>query len=392
MDFKFSNEMLDIQASVNNFVNKEIWQKGFEKKDHIPKEIINLMASLDLFSLKIPEEYGGINASWLEMGIIVEELAKGNASTAFLLLVTWVTNQILLKFGNKEIQEQWLPDLSRGKKLSSISLAEPDCGSDIGSIKTRYHKDGGYYTLNGQKGPVSFIFQADFVIVFASDREEDSNCNLSTFLIPLNSPEIEKLEISNMGMLPTKSGYLTFKNVRVPEKFRIGNEGEGNTISRLYGFFSDFFMIMSGLIPMGIAQRALSLSIKHAKNRHAFGRPIAQFQAISGKIAENNTLIELGRWLCYRALWLKDSKSDNVEEASMCSLWCPKAAYKIIEDAILIHGHVGYSDEYPFEQMFRDVIAFEIIGGTEEMMKLFIAKKLMGKKAVPDELTSHIFF
>ena len=195
-----------------------------------------------------------------------------------------------------------------------------------------------------------------------------------------------------MGMLQAKSGYLTLKNVRVSEKFRIGKEGEGKAISRLYGFFSDIFRILSGLIPIGMAQRALSLSIKYAKERHAFGRPIAQFQAISGKIAENDTLIEHGRWLCYRALWLKDLKSDNVKEASMCSLWCPKAAYKIIEDAILIHGHVGYNEEYPFEQMFRDAIAFEIIGGTEEEMKLVIAQKIIGKKAIPDELNCKIIF
>lgn len=392
MNFKFSNEMLDIQASVSKFVKKEIWQKELGKKDHIPQEIINLLASLDLFSLRIPEKYGGLSASWLEMGIITEELAKGNASTAFLLMVTWVTNQIISKFGNKEVHERWLPDLSRGKKLGSISLAEPDCGSDMGAIKTRYHRDGSYYIINGIKGPVSFIFQADFVIIFATDGEEDSNNNLSAFLIPLDLPLIERTEISNMGMLPAKSGYLTLKNVRVSEKLRIGKEGEGKAISRLCGFFSDFFRILSGLIPMGIAQRALSLSIEHAKERYAFGRPIAQFQAISGKIAENNTLIELGRWLCYRALWLKDLKLDNVKEASMCSLWCPKAAYKVIEDAILIHGHVGYSDEYPFEQMFRDAIAFEIIGGTEEAMKLVIAQKIMGKKAVPDELNCQIVF
>ena len=115
MNFKFSNEMIDIQASVSKFVNTEIWQKELGKKDRIPKEIIDLLASMDLFSLKIPEKYGGLSASWLEMGIIAEEFAKGNASTAFLLMVAWVTNQIISKFGNREVHEQWLPDLSRGK-------------------------------------------------------------------------------------------------------------------------------------------------------------------------------------------------------------------------------------------------------------------------------------
>ena len=118
MNFKFSNEMIDIQASVSKFVNTEIWQKELEKKDRIPKEIIDLLASLDVFLvLKIPEKYGGLRViARLEMGIIAEELAKGNASTAFLLMVAWVTNQIISKFGNREVHEQWLPDLFSRKK------------------------------------------------------------------------------------------------------------------------------------------------------------------------------------------------------------------------------------------------------------------------------------
>jgi len=176
------------------------------------------------------------------------------------------------------------------------------------------------------------------------------------------------------------------KEVRIPMKYQIGKEGEGFDVNTSAGLSSDFFRILSGLIPLGLAQAALSLAITHAKNRVAFGRPIAQFQAISSKIAEDATLIELGRWLCYRALWLKDQGSNPAKEAAMCSWWCPKSAYQIIEDALLIHGHAGYSDDYPIQQMLRDVIAFEMIGGTEEANKLIIGRRVIGKAAIPEGL------
>jgi cyclohexanecarboxyl-CoA dehydrogenase len=177
-----------------------------------------------------------------------------------------------------------------------------------------------------------------------------------------------------------------FDGVRIPNEYQVGKEGEGLHINKELGLSSDFFKIFSGLICLGVAQAALSLAITHAKNRMAFGRPIAQFQAISSKIAEATTMIELGRWLCYRALWLKDQGSTPSKEAAMCSYWCPKSACKIIEDSLLIHGHAGYSDDYPLQQMLRDVVAFEMIGGTEEAMKLIIAQKVTGKRAIPDEL------
>ena len=209
---------------------------------------------------------------------------------------------------------------------------------------------------------------------------------ITAFLVPLDNKNITKLNIRNMGLLPVSPVDLKLDGVRIPAENRIGQEGQGYDVNMSLGLSSDFFRILSGLVPLGLAEAALKAAIMHAKNRMAFGRPIAQFQAISGRIAENMTLLEMGKWLCYRALWLKDQGLNATKDAAMCSWWCPKSAYQIIEDSLVIHGHVAYSDDYPFQQMLRDVIAFEMIGGTEEAMKLIIAQRVIGRNVVPDLL------
>jgi cyclohexanecarboxyl-CoA dehydrogenase len=157
------------------------------------------------------------------------------------------------------------------------------------------------------------------------------------------------------------------------------------------GLFSDFNQVVSGLICLGAAQTAMKLAVAYAKERTAFGRPIAKFEAVSEKIAENSTFIEAARWLCYRALALKDRESPHTKEAAMCGWWCPKVAYQAIKDSLLIHGHAGYCDDHPFQQMLRDIVAFEMISGTENILKLIISHKAMGLVAVPDSVSEHLF-
>jgi cyclohexanecarboxyl-CoA dehydrogenase len=193
-----------------------------------------------------------------------------------------------------------------------------------------------------------------------------------------------------MSLLLSTPASFTLKEVKVPVKYRIGDEGQGFQINTKLGFFSDFNQVISGLVSLGLAQTAISLAASYAKQRTAFGRPLAKFEAISGKIAEDATLIEAGRWLCYRALWLKDRGLPNAKEAAMCGWWCPKVASQVVGDALLIHGHAGYIVDHPFQQMLRDVIAFEIIAGSEQILKLIIAQRTIGKTAVPNALSGDI--
>jgi cyclohexanecarboxyl-CoA dehydrogenase len=317
---------------------------------------------------------------------VAEEIAKGSITIAYLIMLTCGVGLLLETYGAKEAKEKWLPGLCQGGTFGCIAITEPDCGSDFFKIKTRAIKDGNFYILSGEKSPVSFGTQADFTILFAKTDLKAGAKGITAFLVPLDLPCITKTSITTMGLIPAQSTHLTFDDVRIPIEYQISKEGEGIDINVNVGLGSDFFRILSGLIPLGLAQAAMNLAITHAKNRMAFRRPIAQFQAISGKIAEDATMIEMGRWLCYRALWLKDRGLTPTRESAMCSWWCPKSAYQIIEDALLIHGHAGYSDDYPFQQMLRDVVAFEMIGGIEESNKLVIARRVIGKGAIPDSL------
>jgi cyclohexanecarboxyl-CoA dehydrogenase len=179
-------------------------------------------------------------------------------------------------------------------------------------------------------------------------------------------------------------------NVRIPAKYRIGDEGKGSHLHTSMGFSSDFHQMISGLISLGAAQTAMRLAIAYSKQRVAFGHPIAQFEAISEKIAEDATLIEAARWLCYRALALKDQGLSNAKEAAMCGWWCPKVAFQAIEGALLVHGHTGYSDDLPLQQMLRDIVAFEMIAGTEQILKQIITQKVIGRIAIPGVMTEYM--
>lgn len=260
---------------------------------------------------------------------------------AYLIMLSCEVALILETYGSEIAKEECLPGLCQDNKLGCISVTEPDCGSDFMAIKTKAIRKDGFYLLTGKKSPVSFGMQADFDIVFAKTFIEGGNKSITAFLVPLDLPGISKSCITNMGLLPSPSADLILNEVQVPSVYRIGQECEGFDINASLGLSSDFVRVLSGLIPLGVAQHALNLAISYAKQHVAFGRPIAQFQSISGKIEEDATLIEIGRWLCYRALGLKDQGLPLTNEAAMSSWWCPKLAYQVIEDALLIHGHAG---------------------------------------------------
>ncbi len=389
MEFKFSKREELLQWAVNDFAQKEIAAQELNKLNYVPADIIEKIGKLGFFSIKIPEKYGGKPGTWVMIGILVEEIAKANISVAYLTMLSYEISLHLSLYGSEKVLEEWLPGLCQGGKSGCISVTEPHCGSDFLAIKTKAIRDGDFYCISGEKKPVSFGTQADFTIAFAKANPEIEKKRITAFLVPLDLPGIKKSPIANMGLVPTHPASFIFNEVRIPIKYRIGGEGDGVDINPNI-LFSDFNQVMSGLISLGTAQAALNLAISYAKKRFAFGRPVVQFEAISGKISEDATLIEAARWLCYRALWLKDQGLPNAKEAAMCGWWCPKVAFKIIEDALLIHGHTGYSEDLPLQRMLRDVTAFEIIAGTEQILKLIIAQRVIGKGALPEGFSGEI--
>jgi len=386
VEFKFSEDEEDLRKAVSDFTQKELVTKKFNNFTDFPASLFKQMSTLGFFSLRIPQEYGGLPASWVDIGILVEEIAKGNIDLAYLLILSYEVNLLLAACAKKEIVEQWLPDLTNGIKLGSISLTEPQAGYDLGSMRTVAVKKKDSYVISGEKCPVSFGIQADFTVLLASTASGAAMPGITAFLVPLNFPGVSRSPNVHTGLLSSTPALITFDNVHVPINYRLGEEGEGLLLNRKYGLFSDLNQILCALASLGLCQVAFKLAVSYSKERSAFGRPIAQFQAISERIAENATLIEAGRWLCYRPLWLKDQNLSNAKQAAMCGWWCTRNAYRVIEDALLIHGHIGYTDDQPFQQMLRDVLAFEMIAGTRQALQLLIAEDVIGKAAVPREI------
>jgi cyclohexanecarboxyl-CoA dehydrogenase len=320
------------------------------------------------------------------LGILAEEIAKVNISVAYMTLVSYEVSLPLASYGTADAKEEWLRDLVKGIKQGCISVNEYDSGVDIGAIKTKAVREQESYFITGEKNPVSFGTQADVALLFAKAAPDKKMTDLTAFLVPLGLSGITKSGIKNMGLFPLAPCSFTLDSVCIPVKYRVGDESSGYHLIAKMGISSDFHQIISGLISLGAAQTAMRLAIAYSRQRMAFGRPIAKFGAISGKIAEDATLIEAGKWLCYRALYLKDQGQPNLKEAAMCGWWCPKLAFQAVENALLIHGHSGYSDDLPLQQMLRDVIAFEVIAGTEQILRQIIAQKLIGRIAVPDSL------
>jgi cyclohexanecarboxyl-CoA dehydrogenase len=389
MEFKFSKKEELLQWAVNDFAQGELATNKLDTLDHVPEEIIRKIGEIGFFSMRIPEKYGGKPATWVMVGILAEEIAKANISIANLIMVSYAVSISLSTNGTEEAKEEWLSKLAKGDKLGCISLTEPDNGSDISSIQTKAIRKDDIYLLSGEKSMVSFGTQADVAILFARTSIEKESNGVTAFLVPLNLLGVTKLPIIGMGLLPSRPASFVLNGVSIAVDYRIGQEGEGPYINRNTGLFSDLNHILSGLVSLGLAQTAMKSAIAYGKRRVAFGRPIVQFEAVSEKIAEDATLIEAGRWLCYRALWLKDQNLPNTREAAMCGWWCPKVAFQVIEDALLIHGHSGYSDELPFQQMLRDITAFEMMTGTEEILKLTISQNLIGRVALPFNLTGN---
>lgn len=213
------------------------------------------------------------------------------------------------------------------------AVTEPEAGSDAAALQTRAIREGDFYVLKGEKTSITLGMQSDIL-----------------------------------------------ENVRIPALYRLGEEGQGFYI--VMNQF-DAIRVCLGLMCVGIAQTSLEEAINYAKNRYAFGKPIAKFEGISFKIAEDYTLLEAARLLCYRALWMKDKGVVHIKESAMCKWFCPQVAVRVIHNAILIHGHYGYSEEMPLEQRLRDVIGWEFADGTAEIMKIIISRELMGREYLP---------
>lgn len=369
-----------VKETVRSFAETELMPGASERDEHeiYPTEQIKKLGELGFMGVTVPPENGGAGLDTISYAIIIEELARADASCA---IIVSVNNSLVCYpleiFGTPYQKEHYLKPFAMGKYVGAFALSEPESGSDAGSMKCTAVRDGDDYILNGVKNFITTGSHADVIIVFAMTDASKGSRGASAFLVDTNKPgfEVGKKE-KKLGLRSSDTVQIVLSDYRVPAVNRIGEEGAGFKIA--------LTTLNSGRIgvasqALGIAQASLDESIKYSKERRQFGKPIASFQATRFKIARMAMEIDAGRLLIHQACAKKDRHEVYIKEAAMAKLFCSEIAVKCALEAVQIHGGYGYVKEYPVERFMRDSKITTIYEGTNEVMHLVIAEQLMGR-------------
>ncbi|MBI2207493.1 MAG: acyl-CoA dehydrogenase family protein [Candidatus Rokubacteria bacterium] len=381
MDFRLSPEHEELVRTLRQFARKELAPKSrqWDRTGEFPWDAWKRMGELGLLGLRAPAAYGGQEADLLTAGLAMEEIARGDFGCTYGIQLAGLAGEIIGTNGAEDVKRRWLPPTTRGETVIALALTEPSVGSDAANLACRAVRDGDHYVMTGEKSGISLGMCAQAAIVFARTGGERAR-GVTAFLVDLSLPGVSRSALRDMGSHAVQRAVLSFDGVRIPANHRLGEEGTGfHQIMK--GF--DFNRIFIALACLGTAQESLEETMRYVKERRAFGKMIANYEGVSFPIAEAATHIEAARWLSYRALWLADHGEPYTKEASMVKWWAPKLAVETIHQCLLFHGHYGYTDELPFEQRMRDVIGLEIGDGSAEIMKVIVARELMGRETLP---------
>jgi len=381
LDFSFTPEQEALREMVREFAKKELAPKysHWDKNEEFPKEQLLKMGKLGIVGINLPEKYGAKGADCVSAGIVLEEVARGDFSCGYPITLSELVGGIIAANGTEEQKQHWLPPLIRGEITMTLALTEPHAGSDAGAIATTAVREGDYYILNGRKAAID-ICLSDAVVIWAKTDPEARTRGMSAFIVPGDTPGLHRTPLRTMGSKGARLGNIEISNVRIPASNLLGEENRGfYMVMRAF----DYSRALMGLWCLGAAQAALDDAILYARFRTAFGKPIGKFEGISFPLAENATLVEAARLLCYKTLWLRDHDLPHTKEAAMCKWWAPKLAADVIHHCMLVHGWYGYTDNVPQEQRLRDVISLETGDGSGEIMKMIIVREMMGREYLP---------
>ena len=382
MDFSLTPEQMAFEAAARRFADERL-KPGYQERDQtgiLDRDLLREMGRLGFLGPGLPETYGGLGLDAVTVGVLVEQLARGDFNLAYLPLLTALNGTILQRYARPEVAREWLPAMCRGDKLCALALTEPHTGSDAARIGLKARKDGNRYLLTGEKTSISMTMAADVAVVFARTAQDPGAHGVSAFLVPLDLPGVSRTRLNDLGSIVVGRGSIFFDGAAVPEEYRLGEEGKG-FVQVMQGF--DFSRALIGLQCLAPAQASLEETWAYVQERRAFNHPLVRFEGVSFPLAEAETQVQAARLLCYRALWLKDRGEPHTAEAAMCKWWAPLVAYEAIQQCLLLHGHAGYSKDLPHQQRLRDVLGLQIGDGTAQIMKLIIARERAGRAAVP---------
>jgi len=381
MEFGFTEEQELFRKTVRHFTEREVRPHYAERErpDYDLPSFLHKMAELDLLGLRAPAEYGGVDTSYVNVGIATEELSRGDYNVGTLIVSNVISTEILSRHATEPVKAEWLREVVAGRRHVALALTEPHCGSDAAALTTRAVREGDEYVITGEKSSTSQV-DADGAIVFVRTSQAAGARGISAILVPLDAAGLGTSRFTDLGMKLSRRGALHLDGVRVPAQHLLGEEGQG-----FYAVMNqfDYSRAIIAVQCVATAMQSVDETIEYVKTRSAFGQPIARYEGVSFPIAEAMAKLEAARLLCYQALWLRDMNLPHAKEAAMAKWLGPKLASDAIHQMLLLHGHAGYSSDYPHGQRLRDVIGHQIGDGTGEIMKLIIARETLGREFRP---------
>ncbi|MFI6321997.1 acyl-CoA dehydrogenase family protein [Nonomuraea sp. NPDC050556] len=378
MDFELTDDQRAFRETLRAYVDKEIVPVAseWERTGRYPTEIVDGFKAMGLFGMTIPEEYGGLDLDRVSFALVFEEIARGWMGVAGVLGSHSLSAWMIAKYGTAEQKNAYLPDLATGARRTGIALTEPGAGTDLQGIQTRAVKDGDHYVINGAKTWITNARYADpMPVLVKTSMETPAHRGMSMFLIAADTPGYTvSRDLPKLGYKGTETCEVVLEDVRVHESHLLGGvEGRGmqQALSAL-----ELGRVNIAARAVGVAQCAYDAALTYARERQAFGRPIADFQAIQLKLADMATEIQAARLMTYWA-----ATRDSNAEAAMAKYFASEVALKATMEAMRVHGGYGYSQEFVVERLYRDAPLMAIGEGTNDVQRMVIARALIGGAA-----------
>ena len=379
MDFDLTEEQEMTRRTVRDFAEREIIPviRDYDRAERFPWEIIHKMSPLGLLGAPVPQEYGGMGVDYITYAILIEELGRADTSLRTTVSVHSSLGELsILHYGTEEQRRKYLPRLASGEIIGSFSITEPNVGSDAAGMQTIAELRGDEWVLNGNKLWVTNGGICGLAVIFAQTDKNKGVKGISAFIVERGTPGFNTREIhGKLGLRSSSTAEFILEDCRIPKENLLGQVGDGFKIA-MACLDNGRLGIAAGCV--GLAQACIDASVKYARERNQFGRPIGSFQLVQDMIVQMVTETEAARFLVYRAAYLKNKGLKNTREASMAKLYASEVAKRAADLAIQVHGSYGYSDEYPVERYYRDVRADTIYEGTSEIQKLIIGRHTLG--------------
>jgi alkylation response protein AidB-like acyl-CoA dehydrogenase len=383
MDLELTDEQRLVRETARDFTDNEIVERAREndRNEHFDLDLVQKIAEQGYLGAIVPREYGGAGLDYLTYGLIVEQIGRGDSAMRTVVSVqTSLVCSGILKWGTEEQKQHYLPKLCSGEWLGCFALTEPDTGSDAANQKTRAKKTDNGWVINGSKMFISMGNHAKVALVFAQTDPDKGHRGVACFLVDTDQPGFKPQEIHHkLGLRGSDTAEIALDAVEATDDQLLGEVGDGFKVA-MSNLDSGRYSVASGCV--GICQGSLDASVKYAKERQQFGRPIASFQLVQEMLTDIAVKTDAARMLVWRAGYLKDRGKPNTTETSVAKLFATEAAIECANTAIQVHGGSGYVDDYPVERYLRDVRVTTLYEGTSQIQKLIIGRSLTGINAL----------